>query len=175
MSVYVISDGNGHIKIGMADSVKNRIKTLQCGNPYPLKLLYQFWTSGCRYGDVDLEHALHKRYREFNIKTSNQSSEWFDSICLEDIDKLDTNIITEMMREILPNHRLLGDVLIRKYTEAETEWIAVTERLPSKTDNYLVTRESGNVGVNRFCLEFGKFACNVTAWMPLPEPSEVKP
>lgn len=82
--VYVISDGSGFVKIGYTEgSLELRLKTLQCGNPRSLKLLYTI------PGGVELEHGLHFRYRQYRIKTEIlDTCEWFDEECLNDFVQL---------------------------------------------------------------------------------------
>ena len=82
--VYVISDGSGFVKIGYTEgSLELRLKTLQCGNPRSLKLIYTI------PGSVELEHGLHCRYRQYRIKTDIlDTCEWFDEKCLNDLVQL---------------------------------------------------------------------------------------
>lgn len=53
-------------------------------------------------------------------------------------------------------------------------WIPVAERLPNKSGRYLVSYESGYVGMVRYYESVSKWGCTTTerivAWMPLPEP-----
>ena len=63
----------------------------------------------------------------------------------------------------------------------QTMWIPVTERLPKEDGNYLITArwECGEPSVYMDYFQFGCMwddchneRCEVTAWMPLPEPWE---
>lgn len=69
--VYFITDDHGHIKIGKANDVWFRLKELQTGNPYKLRILL---TIGMRseYEAFDLEQRLHEKFR-----TSRMEGEWF--------------------------------------------------------------------------------------------------
>ena len=71
--LYIIqSDITGAIKIGISKNPKNRLKQLQTGSPYKLKLLTIV------NGRGDLERSLHK-----SLRTYKQSckGEWFDFEC----------------------------------------------------------------------------------------------
>ena len=84
MSVYLISDGMGHIKIGSSTDLKARLKQLQTGNAYNLKVVKIF--SVMRGWDTDLEFALHDRYAEYRIYNDNlDHGEWFYDACLNDL------------------------------------------------------------------------------------------
>ena len=64
--IYVISDGE-HYKIGYtAGKPRERLKTLQTGNPDPLVLL------GARDGGAELERAFHRRFH-----ANRYRGEWF--------------------------------------------------------------------------------------------------
>ena len=73
--VYFISDGHGHIKIGITSNINERIKALQTGNPYPLTVRKAITT--LKYPDCDLEKWLHHYFSESNCKTTSLTSEWF--------------------------------------------------------------------------------------------------
>ena len=54
------------------------------------------------------------------------------------------------------------------------KWISVDERLPEKTDEYLIVK-NGKITIGYFSAEYKKFALwnrdqKVTHWQPLPEP-----
>jgi hypothetical protein len=56
------------VKIGIACDVKNRLKTLQTGNPYPLTLIDSF-----EFDDaVRVESVLHRKYDHARMR-----GEWF--------------------------------------------------------------------------------------------------
>ena len=69
--VYFIRDGLEHIKIGVANNVKNRIKELQTANPMKLEYFYGMHvkTSEDAY---DLEEELHKKFSNIRLM-----GEWF--------------------------------------------------------------------------------------------------
>lgn len=65
--VYFIQAGqDGPIKIGVSDSVFDRLKALQTGNPEPLRLI------AAVIGDTQDELALHRRFRRQRL-----IGEWF--------------------------------------------------------------------------------------------------
>lgn len=65
--LYFVQCGNGGpIKIGVTDSPKTRMRTLQTACPYPLTLLY------CREWFVGREAELHKRFAKYRTW-----GEWF--------------------------------------------------------------------------------------------------
>lgn len=66
--IYVIGAiGHRPVKIGKANEVQERLRTLQTGSPYPLELRLAIKAS------ADLEYELHRRFKPFR-----QHSEWFD-------------------------------------------------------------------------------------------------
>ncbi len=75
--VYVISDGNGYVKIGVAENVKNRLRGLQTGNAMDLFVIKTIRTAN-RSHDMMLESALHKIYDKYRRTTRNGVTEWFD-------------------------------------------------------------------------------------------------
>lgn len=121
MSVYVISDGAGHIKIGVAKDVKSRIKTLQCGNPNNLTIEFLFYTEGAKYSDYDLEHALHKHFKQYRMRNNNnEASEWFYDDCLTDLNAFSQSTIWEIMnKHFLGKRKPLGDVFIKRVRAAK--------------------------------------------------------
>ncbi|WP_329390153.1 GIY-YIG nuclease family protein [Streptomyces sp. NBC_01716] len=66
--VYVIGDGRSRVvKIGTTSNLRSRLKGLQTGSAYELRVLWSFG------GDVRLEEYLHRRYGELRLE-----GEWFD-------------------------------------------------------------------------------------------------
>ena len=74
------------------------------------------------------------------------------------------NVLTEVRDKV----RELPSVIPQK-----PRWIPVAERLPNKSGRYLVSYESGYVGMVRYYESVSKWGCTTTerivAWMPLPE------
>lgn len=106
--VYFISDNHGHIKIGVAKHVSNRIKELQVGNAYELtcvKILDTssiVWNRGKRgYTDYDLELLFHQYFKNDVCKTYNSSSEWFYEDNILPLLKIESD---EEMSEWIKNH-----------------------------------------------------------------------
>jgi hypothetical protein len=56
------------VKIGIAADPKQRVKMLQVGNPFPIKLLYQMWSMNARRDERLLHRAL---------KPHRERGEWF--------------------------------------------------------------------------------------------------
>ena len=75
MSVYVISDEAGFVKIGKASDPQQRLYSMQTGNPRQLKLLYTFRPQDGK--DGKLEHWLHERYAPQRVIISARRTEWF--------------------------------------------------------------------------------------------------
>lgn len=83
MSVYAIQESRGGpIKIGSAGGLSNRDmrviadrrKGLQCGNPYPLRIMAVLWQ-----GNRQTETDMHAEMREYRL-----GGEWFepcDAVC----------------------------------------------------------------------------------------------
>ena len=72
--VYIIRHGNQRIyKIGISDKPEKRVKQLQTGNPYPLKIIFQtsiISSIHCR----KVESVIHKYLKE---KGHWMRGEWF--------------------------------------------------------------------------------------------------
>lgn len=69
--VYVISDGNGHCKIGKAVDVARRLKELQTGNASELRV------STCLVCDSDHESYRAERAAHKILEERRASGEWF--------------------------------------------------------------------------------------------------
>ncbi len=54
------------VKIGFTNSIKTRLRTLQCGLPFDLALL------GFHVGDSDAERRLHRQFKHLHVR-----GEWF--------------------------------------------------------------------------------------------------
>ena len=71
--LYIIqSDQTGALKIGRSKNPKNRLKQLQTGSPYKLKLLVSVNDKG------HLEKRLHERLKNYKAACKG---EWFDFQC----------------------------------------------------------------------------------------------
>lgn len=66
-AVYVVDDGIGHVKIGMAVDPISRVKMLQNGHPKTLKLCFATETEG-----RNIESAVHRKLRDKHV-----GGEWF--------------------------------------------------------------------------------------------------
>lgn len=69
--VYFIRDGVGHIKIGIAQNVENRLKALQTSNACDLEI-YKIFKVDSRYDAKSLEKELHSKFKKFRVR-----GEWF--------------------------------------------------------------------------------------------------
>lgn len=73
---YIQQEKTGHIKIGLACNVAARLKQLQTGSPYKLKLLY-VESRQHRKNAVLLEKKRLTSYKKFNMM-----GEWHHESCL---------------------------------------------------------------------------------------------
>lgn len=81
--VYVVTDGSGCVKIGVASQLKERLCAIQTGNPRLITVLFTFETSSIK-GDRKLEKALHNEFIHHRISFDNGFiSEWFDDKVLD--------------------------------------------------------------------------------------------
>jgi len=65
--VYVIGNTHAEVcKIGFSKTPNKRLKGIQTGCPYPIKILYLF------VGSINLEKQLHKKYSKYRL-----NGEWF--------------------------------------------------------------------------------------------------
>ena len=85
---------------------------------------------------------------------------------------------SEHHRPVIDEYWQAGEMAI-KALEAEPHWIPVTERLPERSGDYLVTRDIIEVYEPEACdidyfeadtLDWDGYGNLVIAWMPLPEP-----
>lgn len=92
----------------------------------------------------------------------------------ENLDGLNSQSIRLKLKEVIEE--------LKNYQSKENKWIPVSERLPDKNDNYLVTVEMKNIDY-KFVAKWHFNKCEkpfwteaeptrekVIAWMPLPEP-----
>ena len=92
--VYIISDGL-YAKIGKTENtVENRVKQLQTGNPNQLKIIYKI---KCHKGlKANLETSLHNLFKEKNL---HERDEWFKLRILDYIDWAINGDINEIRNE----------------------------------------------------------------------------
>ena len=87
--VYVITDGSGYVKIGATNQLKQRLITIQTGNPRPITVLFTFETDTLREDRV-LEKALHNEFVQFRLSFDNGFiSEWFTDKVLDRLNASD--------------------------------------------------------------------------------------
>lgn len=91
--VYFVSCNNEYIKIGVAQNIEARIKELQCGNPYKLKLVASI--SSRSHNDYDIEKALHAYLYSYRANVgSDTNTEWFESNVV-------LNLLSEFKKDLL--------------------------------------------------------------------------
>lgn len=72
--LYIIqSDKTGSLKIGRSKDPEKRLKQLQTGSPYSLKLIFM------AEGKGHLEKRLHERLKDYRQR---RKGEWFDFDCV---------------------------------------------------------------------------------------------
>lgn len=87
--VYVVTDGSGYVKIGVASQLKDRLCAMQTGNPRLITVLFTFETSSLRE-DRKLEKVLHNEFAQHRLSFDNGFiSEWFDDQVLDRLNASD--------------------------------------------------------------------------------------
>lgn len=74
--VYLLSDGTGRYKIGKTTEFDKRLKALQTGNPNKIEVI-GWKEAGSSDEAFKIETAMHRRFKDKNIKTAGSASEWF--------------------------------------------------------------------------------------------------
>lgn len=69
--IYFIRDGLGHIKIGVATNIENRLKALQTANPMKLEFFYGMHVKNIDDAYIG-EKELHTKFSEDRLM-----GEWF--------------------------------------------------------------------------------------------------
>ena len=84
--VYVISDGTGYVKIGIANDLKKRLKELQIGNPRDLSVVRLINTRD----DASTEYCIHAMLEKFRVRLRSNvyHAEWFSDECLSILNSL---------------------------------------------------------------------------------------
>jgi len=72
--IYIISNEQGYIKVGVSNNPERRVKQLQTGNEHKLKLLFKEEFDCTRHHLLHIEKELHKQLRYMATKTVG---EWF--------------------------------------------------------------------------------------------------
>ncbi len=86
--MYIISDNNGYMKIGIAKDPEKRVKQLQTGHATKLDILFteEFY---CRRSHLlKIEKLVHRKIRSM---TPRMKGEWFE-IPMEDLEEVKTII-----------------------------------------------------------------------------------
>lgn len=84
--VYVITDGTGFVKIGIASDVKQRLQALQTGCPRDLSVVRLIKTRD----DESTEYCIHAMLEHFRARprANKYHSEWFSDECLNILNSL---------------------------------------------------------------------------------------
>jgi plasmid maintenance system antidote protein VapI len=127
--VYIVKccDDNGYIKIGVTrDSAVNRVKTLQVGCPYELKVIASFNVNGVL---EEIETLLHTQLKRFHLR-----GEWFH---------LDASEAIRFISVSLP----LIDKTFVKEPHKENK---IPEKITELSNNALVNHMAASVEKGRF-------------------------
>jgi hypothetical protein len=112
-SVYVISDGHGNMKIGVAKDVRARIKTLQVGNAHPLQLLFEVVCTSPHVKEApwacyQIEHAMHG-----SLEHLRMTGEWFALEYFEAFNELEDCIANSSDHPLFERYKIsVSDVLV---------------------------------------------------------------
>lgn len=93
--IYIISNGDGLIKVGVSKNPKKRVKQLQTGNGEVLKLLFTEEFECSRYELLQIESKIH-RYLSMHM-CQKKTGEWFN-ISNTDIENIKNIIIWHRIR-----------------------------------------------------------------------------
>lgn len=69
--VYFLTDDHGHVKIGKSNDMTQRLKELQTGNPYKLRILLTIGMNSETEAFM-LEEELHRKFAKARLE-----GEWF--------------------------------------------------------------------------------------------------
>ena len=92
--MYIISDNNGYMKIGIAKDPKKRLKQLQTGHPSKLDLLFteEFY---CRRSHLlKIEKLVHEKIKS---RVHKMKGEWFE-IPIKDLEDIKNIIVTHRIQ-----------------------------------------------------------------------------
>ena len=85
--VYIVTDGSGYVKIGVASQLKSRLVAIQTGNPRLIRPIMTFETDSIK-NDRKFEKILHNEFRRYRVVLdSGLETEWFNAIVLNVIAK----------------------------------------------------------------------------------------
>lgn len=109
--IYLLSDQQGHYKIGRSVNVDNRVKQLRTQPPFDIQILSKAWVPDCKFE----EKRLHQQYNEWRMR-----GEWFD---------LHNELLIEIQEEIEGLHGL-GEPMFQRYCGHQfTDWREMTSAL----------------------------------------------
>lgn len=121
-SVYVISDGHGNMKFGVAKDIASRMKTLQIGNAHPLQLLFEVPCSSphkneAAWGCYRIEHEAHKA-----LSGKRMTGEWFAVDYYDALDELHVAVSEAEQHPAFRRYQIRAlDVVVHK-EEHEHVW-----------------------------------------------------
>jgi predicted GIY-YIG superfamily endonuclease len=91
--IYIISNDQGYIKVGVSKHPEKRLKQLQTGNEHKLELIFTEEFNCSRKHILHIEKLLHKELKKL---TTKMIGEWF---------KIDENKLTSI-KNIITYHRI---------------------------------------------------------------------
>ena len=123
--VYFITDDHGHTKIGCTDqSIEKRVKELQTGNPYTLRverLIQLKFKSSIWISSHSVEQRLHLYFDDCRIR-----GEWFRTEGLQEFYKLSNDEISELISELLQENVVCN---IQSWIEIKDNYMAKIDKL----------------------------------------------
>lgn len=93
MKVYFIQEGNGHVKIGKAVNVEERLKAMQTGNSQKLQIRLVLNYESHKKA-LEMEKYFHRKFKRFRVR-----GEWFNKKVLSKIRDQSYEKMTEEMKE----------------------------------------------------------------------------
>ena len=110
--VYVITDGSGYVKIGVAKNVEERMRQLQTGNPHELKIIKTFDVDD----DLKAESMLHRHFSDRRAKEPiwTHFTEWFSADILPEVMNISDKELSTMKAK---DNSTASQRYIRKITD----------------------------------------------------------
>lgn len=121
-SVYVISDGHGNMKVGVAKHISNRIQTLQTGNAHPLQLLFEVqcfspYKREAAWGCYQIERSMH-----LSAVNKRMTGEWFALEYHEALDELHSAVLQASDHVCFERYKIsVSEILVHRQ-ESEHVW-----------------------------------------------------
>lgn len=136
--VYIISNGQGQVKIGRSADPKKRLGQLQTASPHHLEMLWSHDYGSCFAAEA-IETSLHRKAAGYAIR-----GEWFDDLVLEELAaclnfRAPPRLILEVGANGIYNSKLKCHVEDWQYVE-------------SRLEGYVNIREGENVDIEQ-CID----------------------